>query len=108
MGTYEKQYSIKWLNINPENKTIEAKYGVMAILDDNQKAKLDDIYASFGAGKFDELYQTPITVFENQTSLGEFINFLLSCAARAKDPLFPVDNELHDTFGDLADSLLNT
>lgn len=99
MGTYEKQYFVKKLTFIPENKTIEAIYGVMIKLDNGQVGNLDDLYSVISGSKFDELFNIEITALGKLTSLGEFITYLTSSAATLKDTNFPIAQEQSDKFG---------
>jgi hypothetical protein len=108
MNTYQKQYAIKWLNMNPQQRKVEALYSVSILLDDGQKASLKDFSIVIDGQKFDELFSLPITALGQQTTLGEFLSYLTASAARIIDKTFPVaDNEI-TKFGDDGLNLLQS
>jgi hypothetical protein len=107
MGTYEKLYSIKWLNMNPEQKKIEALYSVNVNLDDGSSIELTDYRISIQGEKYYELFNIEITVMGRDSTLGEFLSYLTASAAKIQDEAFPVSQQEIDKFGTTGIDLLN-
>ncbi|MEW5821020.1 MAG: hypothetical protein AB1782_12585 [Cyanobacteriota bacterium] len=107
MGTYEKEYKVKWLNINPQEKKIEALYCVYANLDGDRKVKIEELIAVISGKDFDTLYNIEIMAFENPSSLGELLEYLVTYAAKLANSDYPVKQEYITKFGTKAEDILN-
>jgi hypothetical protein len=106
MGTHEKQYSIKWLNFNPEAQKIEALYGAKAIFDDGEIAELKDKYAQIDGTAFLALFMLPITIMGKESTMGEALGYLTASAGKLLDPNFPIDPAQTEKFGNTGIELL--
>jgi len=106
MGTYEKQYSIKWLNFNPLERKAEALYGVKAVLDDGSIADMPDFHAQIDGNSFINLFMLPINVLGKESTIGEALSYLTASAGQMLKSDFPIDPAQTEKFGNAGIELL--
>jgi len=108
MGTYEKQYSIKWINFNVENSVMEAEFNVKAVLDGEEEFDLPTLRAKIEGEKYGQLFSIPATIWLNETTLGEFIGYMSSSAGQLTNSEFPIHPDQTTKWGTQGVDLLSS
>lgn len=84
--TCSKEYGLRWLNINPDEKRIEALFSVNVILDTEETATLPDIKLIAENEDYDSFYNKIITYIGQDSKIGDVILTLLSEEAQRQCP----------------------
>lgn len=106
MSEYKKEYQIKWLNINPINQSIEALYGVNAVLDSGESASLPNFKLVLDGDKYNQLFSLPVQALGQQTTFGQLLSYLTACGGKVLNPEFPVSQPELELFGNVGIEML--
>lgn len=90
----EKNYQVAYLNINEISKQIIVKVIRTLKTEDEETAKLDDLNIILGSSEYKEFYNTPLSSFPDDATLGEVLEYLVQSRVQVQDKNFTANEEI--------------